>query len=726
MRVKRVGLYLFSPMMFGLIWCTVNAAGITSPDDVDFTWPSVGPGSEKVRIPPRPVLRPTAPIRQSVTPGRVGSPVMAYGFNGVNGTSKDGELFKPPDTHIAVGPGVGAAGRVIMVTNSDIEIWDKTGVLLASSEGLSNFQNLPVGTCFDPKILYDEHVRRFFIIMLEGEDPNKSIIHLAVSTTATPSNLLGDWVKMQGDGRASFNGTICWSDYPSIGSDGSSLFVTTNLFDPSTNFRGAKIRVFDKSTTHGILSGIYAFADIDIDDLNAFTIQPAHAYGTTDNGHFYLINRVGSTSYRLWEVAGAPSEPVIVTSASQVWSSGVQVATGAPQKNTGVILDTLSGRIINAVYRNANLWCVLSSDTNSDGKTEVFWARILTDGGFPNAPVVADSGSIGGSSGVEWTFMPSINVNAANDVAICYTQSNSTQFPEMRYVTRYHDDLAGTFQPSRVAAASPGFYDDFQTPTIERWGDFSATVVDPDDKTLFWAANELALAPASQVDNTRWNTFIAHLGPVIPAGVTSTPPLAFIIGSVSVIRSQGIVTSPVATIVDAQTPVSALIIGASGASAGLDVTVQKNTNVVSASAEASATVPIGPHPINLTVTDGDALSTTVTFNVFVLAGTNSPPTLGDYPPLKVLNSNTVIPYAPPADVDLNIVSVRVSPTVLPGGGTVTINPNTGSVTVMTAPGTVLGIYTATVTVSDSLGATAVKQFQITVLPTAVQDWTLFR
>ena len=59
------------------------------------------------------------------------------------------------------------------------------------------------------------------------------------------------------------------------------------------------------------------------------------------------------------------------------------------------------------------------------------------------------------------------------------------------------------------------------------------------------------------------------------------------------------------------------------------------------------------------------------------------------------------PSAAPADANGNQTSVTVSPTTLPGGGTVSVAP-TGEVTINTTAGTTLGNYTITVSVNGTL------------------------
>ncbi len=367
-------------------------------------------------------------------------------------------------------------------------------------------------------MLFDQHSDRFFIVVLEGSTPNPggtSNVHIAVSTSSAPSNLTTDWIKLSGSALTTVGGNETWFDYPSIGADDDSLFVTGNLFDENDFFRGTKIRVFDKQD---LLAGSYTFTDIDTTDSSGSTVQPAHVYGTTDSGDFYLVNRIGSSTYRLWQITGDPGSPTLVGNSTRSWSAGFQIGGGAPQMGSSVTLDTLSARVMNAVYRDGYVWLVLTSDRDFDGRAEVFWAKIATNGGLPTAPTVADSGFIDGSDGDEWTFMPSINVNAAEDVGICYTQSGSDQFPEMRFAARRAFHPAGTFLTSIVAATSPGFYDSFVVDNPDRWGDYSASVVDPDDDATFWVANEIV--HTSSVNASRWGTFIAEIEPfTCPNGV---------------------------------------------------------------------------------------------------------------------------------------------------------------------------------------------------------------
>jgi cysteine-rich repeat protein len=434
-------------------------------------------------------------------PPEPATPSPTIAFNGVINSPTTGT---PPDAHIAVGPGLTTAGRVMMVTNGHLQIWDKTGATVAGPTLLDTVFN---ANCFDPKVLYDQHAGRFFMVALQGSSSALSNIHIAVSDDGTPDNLTTDWTFLSGSAVSIIGGVATWADYPSIGADSGSLFITTNQFDDADFSIGLKIRVFDKAA---LLGGTYTFNDVDFESTlasPATTTQPAHVYGVTDSGGFYLISRIGSTTFRIFHVSGAPAAPV-VASGFFTWAAGTFPADrGADQCTvSNPDLDTLSSRVMNALYRDGKIWLCLTSDPDDDGETEVVWQVINTNGGPPTAPTVADSGFIDGTGTNPWTYMPSINVNEAGDAAIGYTQSSATECPGVWYVSRLSTDPPGTFGAPVQARAGPGFYDSFSTPNPDRWGDYSATVVDPTDD-CFWVANEFAWSSATA--NSEWATFIA-------------------------------------------------------------------------------------------------------------------------------------------------------------------------------------------------------------------------
>lgn len=444
-----------------------------------------------------------------------------------------GFIYKPPDTHMAVGTGAGAAGRLILTTNAGITIYDKTGSIVAGPTDMDAFLGLgsigSANTSFDPKVIFDQLSSRFFIVVAEGSDPTPvtglSNVHVAVSTSATPANTSSDWTFFNADAKTSVGGFNTWLDYPSVGADSTRFVVTGNLFDSGDLGRGTKIRVYDKAA---LTSGTQTFTDFNIDSsvtAGIGTVQPAHVFGSTLNGDFYLINRFGSTAYRLWQLTGTAASPSFVTGSFttlRTWTAGSLISAGAPQSGiTGITIDTLSPRLINAVYRSGRIWCALAADTDADSKTEVVWFSIdpntlsSATPGVLTTPSVNQSGSIDGSTASAWTFLPAIGVNGTGDAVIVYSQSSPSQFVDMRAVARNVADTANTFQSPVVIATSAGEYDDFSSDDPERWGDYAACAVDPDDDETFWVAHEIVQTDRVSGDDSVWGTRIAKLGPVV-------------------------------------------------------------------------------------------------------------------------------------------------------------------------------------------------------------------
>ena len=442
----------------------------------------------------------------------------------------------PPDTHMAAGPGLATAGRIVEVTNTDVAIYNKSGTLVSSR----NLGTMFGGSHFDPKVIFDQHSGRFFIVALDmtwnrtcaisgnpctsnancplpgdscqpvcgGATLVNSRIDVAVSSSGTPNNLTTNWTILSGTGLMTIGPWLTWADYPAIGADNDSLFITTNQFDGiGCGFRGSNIRVFDKSM---LLGGTYAFNDITYDasvTSGIFTIQPAHVYGTTDNGGFYLIARDNANWYRWFNITGDPAVPVATTGRAP-WTGGAAPAdTTADQCSVATPdLDTLATRAMNAVYSSGSIWVCYTADPDADLQTEAVWQQVFTNGGPPTAPTIADFGFINGTGANNWTYMPSINVDSNLNVAMCFTQSSATKCADVSYAVRLATDPPGFFDTPVVARIGPGYYDHWGAGNTSRWGDFSATVIDPTDD-CFWVANEFAFT--SVPNGSAWGTHIA-------------------------------------------------------------------------------------------------------------------------------------------------------------------------------------------------------------------------
>ena len=116
------------------------------------------------------------------------------------------------------------------------------------------------------------------------------------------------------------------------------------------------------------------------------------------------------------------------------------------------------------------------------------------------------------------------------------------------------------------------------------------------------------------------------------------------------------------------------------------------------------------YPVTLTVTDSKGSTASGTMNLIVQP--NPSPTLGTYRGIRVRPGAIARskPTPPAADPNNNLEAspFSVSPTTLPGGGTVAVDQRNGAVTVTTTATTTPGTVPIRVTVVDSCGAAAVQ------------------
>ena len=99
-------------------------------------------------------------------------------------------------------------------------------------------------------------------------------------------------------------------------------------------------------------------------------------------------------------------------------------------------------------------------------------------------------------------FNASIAMDGAGNIALGYSVSSSTMYPSIRYATRLAGDPLGSLGTEVEMTAGAGS----QTGS-NRWGDYSAMSVDPNDGCTFWYTNEYYAASSSSTWSTRIAAF---------------------------------------------------------------------------------------------------------------------------------------------------------------------------------------------------------------------------
>ena len=172
-----------------------------------------------------------------------------------------------------------------------------------------------------------------------------------------------------------------------------------------------------------------------------------------------------------------------------------------PQPGTDNKLDSLADRLMyRLAYRNfgSHESLVVNHSVAVSGSGGVRWYEIQSPGG---TPVVAQQGTYAPDSNYRW--MGSIAMDKVGDMALGYSVSSSSVYPSIAFAGRVpYRSRQARWKPRPSVMTGSGS----QTPTLTRWGDYSAMTVDPVDDCTFWYTQEYIMTNGA----CNWNTRIAN------------------------------------------------------------------------------------------------------------------------------------------------------------------------------------------------------------------------
>lgn len=506
---------------------TIEPAGVVSWQemlDYETAHPS-GPKQPRVvpyMAPPGPrelpeILAPSHPAPDAPSsvppPGPLAPPTLTGNFEGLN----DNNTSIPPDTMGAAGP-----DHLMVMLNTQVRIQNKTGTNL-STVTLDTFWTSGTGLSgnpFDPRLIYDSISGRWMAIVDADARLATSAVWFAISATDDPT---GSWTFYGFDADST---DTYWADFPDIGTNSTWIAITNNMFtNAGSSFGGAKMWVIDKSTAlaGGVLTTTIFSRGFDTaGGFGGFTLRPALTFDAAE-ATLYIVdgNRWssgGAGLLRLSQITGTATLPSwsVLTPSSTPWPGtgwfftnlvyGL-TQTDADQLGTTIDVNTNDSRLLNAVFRNGRLWTTHSGGyprSSTADRTIVAWYEI-NPGAMPT-PII-QSGAIDGGVGVHH-FFPSIAVNSSNDMVVGFSRSDSTRYVEAVFTGRESTDALGTVGTIQMCKVGEDSYvKDFGSGRV-RWGDYSATVVDPSDDLSFWTLQEYAETDVgSNPSDDRWGTW---------------------------------------------------------------------------------------------------------------------------------------------------------------------------------------------------------------------------
>jgi hypothetical protein len=151
-----------------------------------------------------------------------------------------------------------------------------------------------------------------------------------------------------------------------------------------------------------------------------------------------------------------------------------------------------------------------ASGTNVD-RSAVQWLKLQVD---PDGSGLSmnDHGRVYDSAVTNswWYYFPSLAVNCAGDMVAGFSGSSATNYISALYSWRLADGSMAQ-EPVEIQRGTTNV----TASTVARWGDYSATTVDPADDWAFWTVQEYATPlPGPQgIISGRWGTVVSRIRP---------------------------------------------------------------------------------------------------------------------------------------------------------------------------------------------------------------------
>lgn len=393
----------------------------------------------------------------------------------------DNGNFIPPDTDGAVGP-----RHIVVMVNGEFRVLSRSGQLISSVTLDQFWARLNNIETFDPHILFDATVGRWITVTCaDPESPSSSVL-IGMSKTDDPT---GAWNLYKVDADSTNRD---WADYPAIGYNGKWVAVNLNMFGNSTDiFDGARMWVFDKNS---LLTGAAQVNFKTFDEASGFTMSPCVTYDPNEPT-LHIVETFSGNSLRLSTITGPVGGESLNVGTATVNSTVSWNPFGGmlgAQQGSSQPIDCGDTRILNAVFRNGSIWAahtIFFPATGVPTHASAQWWQINPNGNALQRGLVDDP------SGTASFAYPTIGVNNRNDCLIGYTKFSPTEFASAHYSFHASSDAPSSLQSDALLKAGEApYFKDFGSGE-NRWGDYSATMVDPLNDIDLWTLQEYAATP---------------------------------------------------------------------------------------------------------------------------------------------------------------------------------------------------------------------------------------
>ncbi len=480
----------------------------------------------------------------SASPQTKGAVTVAIGENFTGNTYGVVSQALPPDANGAIGP-----GRFMEFVNGVVSVYNRTnGASVQRKTDLKFWSDAGLNTSAigisDPRVIYDPASQRWFASQVDY-DPNATDptaeandFLLAVSTTSNPA---GTWkaFMFQADPDNGF-----FADFPTLGVDSNAVYLAGDFFSTGELPEGSGLLSIPKADLLAATPTIANMHWFGVQDLATAgeVFQPAICFDGSVSGSILSVGDIGSDSTPhsnvVWfAVQNAGSTSPALTALTSLNVLPYQVPDneilGVPQftalqPDGTTTLQANDARLSAKVYAvNGILYAV--HNTLLNGRLAIRWYRILAA-----SHTLIEQGTIADPD--LDLYFPSIAVNQYGVVVIaCNGSGSTTDINSYAYAGEIKNGTT-TFGEKMLLKAGVGSYHDPNEvlqqllhdldPTYDlvnsRWGDYSATSVDPNDPTRFWTIQMYPSAVDPDTGGT-WSTQITEIIATAPPQLNIAP-----------------------------------------------------------------------------------------------------------------------------------------------------------------------------------------------------------
>lgn len=386
-------------------------------------------------------------------------------------------------------------------------------VLYMNIDSFFTNASLGINKITDPHVRFDRFSKRWFIIAQDNTTTHTSsnYICVAVSNTAAALTTASTFslyyiLSTTNDPTASTD----WFDYPTLGIDKYALYISGNILDKTTrNNLGSTLFVIRKDL---LLTGTASFTvwqhgtGVGTSGSNGsvglLTPQAVHNDDPSAT-EGYFISTGWAFGQLIFKRVSNPGTNTPALSADIVITVPITtVPINQPALGTTGSLNPFDDRLFEAMAMKnkitgvVSLWTAHNIEVNTSGvatagggRNGARWYEITN---LTGTPTLNQSGTVydAAATNPRGFIIPSIAMNGQGHALLGGTTSSTKCRIQTMIASRYSSDPLGTLQAFDTLTKVTLAYN--PTTALQRWGDYSQTIVDPGDNMTMWTFQEYA------------------------------------------------------------------------------------------------------------------------------------------------------------------------------------------------------------------------------------------